>query len=131
MVLNFWEGVQIAYGQTMAESDFFTEESLRRLAFDTPENAYNHLQIQAMKHGFEIATSQSHSSTYMTIYCTKGGKSRGANTVKTGCEWKIALKPVKGSGVVIGKITSLQHNHLMRGNPSGTCYVHFIKSKTS
>ena len=95
----------------MAESDFFTEESLRRLAFDTPENAYNHLQIQAMKHGFEIATSQSHSSTYMTIYCTKGGKARGANTVKTGCEWKIALKPVKGTGVVIGKITTLQHNH--------------------
>ena len=95
----------------MAETDFFTEESLRRLSFDTPENAYNHLQIQAMKNGFEIATSQSHSSTYMTIHCTKGGKSKGTNTIKTGCEWKIALKPAKGGGVVIGKITSLRHNH--------------------
>ena len=94
----------------MAETDFFTEESLRRLAFDSPENAFSHIQIQAMKNGFEIATSQSHSSTYMTIYCTKGGRQKGANTTKTGCQWKIALKPSNG-GVVIGKITSLQHNH--------------------
>lgn len=95
-------------------SNFFTEEALKGLRFETMNSAYVHLRVQAMKSGFDIGSTQSLHSLYSTFYCLKGGRQRGAKTTKTGCEWKLNLVPDEASdtfGAVRVKDCTLVHNH--------------------
>jgi hypothetical protein len=61
----------------MADAGFFTEANLSRLRFDSGKSALQHLKIEAMKHGFEISSNNSIRSSYINVYCSKGGRQRG------------------------------------------------------
>lgn len=95
-------------------SRFFTEDALRAMQFESLHAAYIHLRIQAMKHGFDIGSTQSFHSVYATFYCLRGGRQRGEKTTKTGCKWKLKLVPDENSdsfGAVRIKTCVLEHNH--------------------
>ena len=95
-------------------SNFFTEEALRAMQFESLQSAFVHLRIQAMKHGFDIGSTQSFHSVYSTFYCLKGGRQRGEKTAKTGCKWKLTFVPDETSdsfSAVRIKECVLEHNH--------------------
>ena len=95
-------------------SVFFTQEALREMSFESLHTAYVHLRIQALKHGFDIGSTQSFHSVYSTFYCLKGGRQRGDKTTKTGCNWKLQMVPDDRSesfGAVKIKGCVLEHNH--------------------
>ena len=88
----------------------FTEEQLTRLSFDSSEAAYKHLKIEAMKCGFKISTNHSLRSSYMTVFCSKGGRVRSERTSKTDCKWSLSIAPGSGKEFKI-RPTCLEHNH--------------------
>lgn len=95
-------------------SQFFSQESLKGMQFESMKAAYVHLRVQAMKHGFDIGSTQSLHSLYSTFYCLKGGRQRGVKTTKTGCMWQVSLVPDEKSntfGAVRIKNVTLEHNH--------------------
>ena len=93
-------------------SDCFASlAQLQELVFDSIPSALAHLKIEAMKSGWKISCNESLRATWVTFYCSKGGRSRGQKTTKTDCPWKITLGP----GVVPGTVRvvkgHLTHNH--------------------
>ena len=95
----------------MANGDVFTAEALAKLRFDSTQEAFQHLKIEAMRAGFDIATNQSFRSNYLTVYCVKGGRERGKTTSKSGCEWKLCIVPTDEPHCFAISRPSLQHNH--------------------
>lgn len=91
-------------------SSFFTEDLVGR-EFENLGSAFRHMQIQALKDGFEIGCTQSCESVYGTFYCLKGGRKRGENSSKTGCGWKIKLTTAHNHGAVKVSEVMLEHNH--------------------
>ena len=89
---------------------FASHENLSGLTFDSIVSALRHLQVEAMKRGWEIGMNESKKSTYATFYCLKGGRQRGDKSNKTGCEWKLSMGPRDDGKVVVLK-SHLQHNH--------------------
>ena len=84
------------------------------MRFESLQTAYVHLRIQALKHGFDIGSTQSFHSVYSTFYCLKGGRQRGDKTTKTGCNWKLQMVPDERAecfGAVRIKGCVLEHNH--------------------
>ena len=49
--------------------------------FSGLEAAYKHMQIEALKAGFEVGCSQSFESVHGKIYCLKGGRKRGESLI--------------------------------------------------
>ena len=97
---------------TMADAGFFTEANLSRLRFDSGKSALQHLKIEAMKHGFEISSNNSMRSSYINVYCSKGGRQRGDHTTKVGCEWGFCIAPVNDTLTEWGLVRlRLEHNH--------------------
>ena len=98
----------------MADAGFFSEANLLRLRFDSAKSALQHLKIEAMKHGFDIATNQSLRSNYLTVYCVKGGRQRGNKTTKVGCQWSLAIVPADDDcrEFQFSRLR-LQHNHTL------------------
>ena len=94
------------------DDPFFRHEYLQTLDFDSLEEALQRIRIEAMKRGWNVGCADSFKSTYATFYCLKGGRQRGKNTTKTGCEWKLGLGPSRekrGRYVIIKSV--LHHNH--------------------
>ena len=88
----------------------FTEEQLARLTFDGAAEAYKHLKIEAMKCGFKLTTNQSLRSNYMTVFCSKGGRTRTKRTSKTDCPWTISIAPADDTHFKV-RAVCLEHNH--------------------
>lgn len=79
--------------------------------FSGLEAAYKHIQIEALKAGFEVGCSQSFESVHGKIYCLKGGRKRGERSSKTGCQWAVKLGTAGHNHAVKVTHVSLEHNH--------------------
>lgn len=94
-------------------SSFFTQDALEGRVFCSLEAAFRHMQVQAMKEGFEIGCSQSFESVYGTFYCLRGGRIRGTKSTKTGCAWHVKLGTAREEGRGFVKVIEVagEHNH--------------------
>lgn len=94
---------------------YFTEELVMKAKFESPRAAFRHMQVEAMREGFEIGATQSLDSVYNTFYCLKGGKQKGKQTTKTGCGWCLKIGPMRGDGdgnpIITVKSVNFEHNH--------------------
>lgn len=66
-------------------SCFWTPDVLSRLRFDNNRVLLEHLRIEALKCGFDIASRQALVIPYGHFHCTKGGRVRSKNTSKCSC----------------------------------------------
>ena len=91
---------------------FFGEE-LRGRVFEDMEKAFRHIQVQALKAGFEIGCSQSFESVSAQFYCLKGGRKKGEKSKKEGCPWVIKMGTAREHGRGYVKVTDFcfDHNH--------------------
>lgn len=101
----------VVVGHCVVPMSKFFGEHLKGRVFENLGAAFRHIQIQAMKEGFEIGCNQSFESVYGTFYCLKGGRKRGASSSKTGCGWHIKLTTCHDHGCVKISSMELEHNH--------------------
>ena len=64
---------------------FWTREVLSGLTFNDNRELYDHLKIEALRAGFDIASRQPLRNPYGVFYCTKGGRVKRNKTSKCGC----------------------------------------------
>lgn len=91
----------------------WTREFLQDLKFDNNRDLFDHLKIEALKSGFDIASRQPLAGLYGSFYCTRGGRVRRAKTSKCGCTFQ--FKSTTGSDgkvhIRIDETLELKHNH--------------------
>lgn len=94
------------------EQGFWRAEVLKDLVFDNNRELLDHLRIEAMKAGFDIAARQSLVVPYGTFYCTKGRRVRSGRTSKTGCMFQFESMLVDDKiKIKIDETMELEHNH--------------------
>ena len=96
-----------------APAPFWTREVLSGLVFDDNRELYDHLKIEALRAGFDIASRQPLRNPYGVFYCTKGGRVKRNKTSKCGCTFgfKTTLGQDGKTHIRIDESLELEHNH--------------------
>ena len=63
---------------------FWTREVLSGLSFNDNRDLYDHLKIEALRAGFDIASRQPLRAPYGVFYCTKGEGQNGTRLANLG-----------------------------------------------
>ena len=67
-----------------APAPFWTREVLSGLTFNDNRELYDHLKIEALRAGFDIASRQPLRNLYGVFYCTKGEGSKRTRLASVG-----------------------------------------------
>lgn len=92
---------------------FWTREVLSGLTFNDNRELYDHLKIEALRAGFDIASRQPLRNLYGVFYCTKGGRVKKNKTSKCGCTFgfKTTVGQDGTTHIRIDESLELEHNH--------------------
>lgn len=96
---------------TEAPPAFWSPQVLSRLRFQNNRLLLDHLRIEALKCGFDIASRQALLSPYGHFHCTKGGRVRAGKTGKCGCPFGFSTTTIDGQVQIKMETLRLEHNH--------------------
>ena len=90
---------------------FWSPQVLSGLRFQNHRLLLDHLKIEALKCGFDIASRQALLSPYGHFHCTKGGRVRAGKTGKCGCPFGFSTTTIDGQVQIRMDTLRLEHNH--------------------
>ena len=66
----------------------WSKEWIQSLRFKDNVDLFKHLQIEALKSGFELSSKQALISPYGKFYCSNGGRTYGKKSNITNCQFQ-------------------------------------------
>ena len=81
------------------------------MRFKDNVDLFKHLQIEALKSGFELSSKQALISPYGKFYCSNGGRTYGKKSNITNCQFQFTSTTSDGTFVRIKTDQSLVIEH--------------------